>query len=158
MAKIECNRNFKLFETEDNKMNKKKRIATIIVAIAMFCMMSMSALAASNVFVSLPANQVWTDSAAVTRLSSNYSYIQASCDSVYPKNGGSDNFTKIQTRLVSSEDTLILKDDEEYNTLTEGKGYKKVYIKDGYIDKPTYIQFRGNTNAEAEAVVNYFGP
>ncbi len=43
-------------------MNKKKGITTIIVALAMFWMMSMTELAVSNVVVTFPKDQLWTDS------------------------------------------------------------------------------------------------
>lgn len=136
-------------------MNKKKRTITIIVTIAMFCMMSMTALAAVNVHVTLPKNQVWTSKIAVSR-SGKYSYVAASLDSVYPLSG-SDNYEKIQTRLVNSSETTIL-EDADYVVLKEGDKYTKLHIKEGYLDNKTvYIQFRGNTNAAAEAIVNYNG-
>ena len=118
---------------------------------AMFCMMSMSALAST--MISLPENQVWTSKAAISRTGS-FSFVYAKCESVYPSSG-SDNFTKIQTRLVNSSGKLIMKKD--YETLTEGKASSLLYIKEGYLaDKTVYIQFRGNTNAAAEAVVDYY--
>ena len=135
-------------------MNKKKKITTVIVAMAMFCMMSISALAATNVVVSLPKDQAWTTKKDVTR-TGNYSYIEASCDSVYPTSGN-DNFSKIQSRVVNSSGTLIMKKD--YVVLNEGEGYEELPIKDGYLSlKTVYIQFRGNTSSAAEAVVNYRG-
>lgn len=135
-------------------MNKKKKITTVIVAMAMFCMMSISALAATNVVVSLPKDQAWTSKKSVTRTGS-YSYIEASCDSVYPTSG-SDNFSKIQARVVNSAGTLIMTKD--YEVLKEGDGYQELHIKDGYLALDTvYIQFRGNSSSAAEAVVNYRG-
>lgn len=134
-------------------MNKKKNILTIIVAIAMFCMMSMSALADSDVHISLPENKVWTSSLAISR-TGMFSYVWAGCDAVYPSSG-SDHYTKIQTRLVNSSGTLIMTKD--YETLTEGDVVTPLYIKEGYLSYNTvYIQFRGNTNAAAEAIVEYF--
>lgn len=134
-------------------MDKKKRIITTIVAMAMFCMMSMSTLAATKVIVSLPENQVWTAGAPISR-SGSFSYLWAGCDSVYPTSG-KDSFTKIQVRLVSASGESIMKDDIE--TLTEGETSKLLYIKDGHLAlKTVYIQFRGNTSAAAEAVVEYF--
>ena len=135
-------------------MNKKKRITTIIVATAMFCMMAMSALADTKVVVFLPEDQVWTSSMSVPR-SGAYSFVWASCDSVYPLTG-SDNFSRIQTRLVDSEEMRIMEDG--YVVLKEGGGYEKLNIMDEYLDLETvYIQFRGNTYLSAEAVVNYDG-
>ncbi len=137
-------------------MNKKKGITTIIVALAMFCMVSMSALAVSNVIVTLPKNQVWTASKTLQRFSTDYSYVLASCDSVYPTDSSSDNFSKIQVRIVDASGKLIM--DKEYEVLEERKLVEALYIKEGHLsENPVYIQFRGNTNAAAEAVVNYFG-
>lgn len=136
-------------------MNKKKKITTVFVAMAMFCMMSISALAATNVVISLPKNQTWTAKVSMDR-TGRYSYVQASCDSVYPTDGSSDNFGKIQTRIVNSSGTLIMTKD--YAVLNEGDGYKDLSIKEGYLSLDTvYIQFRGNSSAAAEAVVNYRG-
>lgn len=136
-------------------MNKKKRIITVIVVMAMFCMMSMSVLAVNNVVISLPKDQVWTPKRVVMR-TGNYSYVQASCDSVYPTNGNSDNFSKIQARIVDDKGKWIMTDD--YVVLPEGGGFQNLNIKEGYLNyKTVYIEFRGNTNSEAEAVVNYDG-
>ena len=135
-------------------MNKKKRIITIITTMAMFCMMTMSTLAATDVVIFLPENQVWTSSEPVSR-SGSYSYVWASCDSVYPLNGA-DNFSRIQTRLVDSSDTLIMIDN--FVALQEGSGYQRLEIQEGYLDLETvYIQFRGNIKLPAKAVVNYEG-
>lgn len=134
-------------------MNKKKGIVTIIVAIAMFCMMSMSVLADSDVHISLPENQVWTTGLSMTR-TGMFSYVYAACNSVYPESG-SDNYTRIQTRLVNSSGTLIMTKDHE--TLKEGDAVTPLYIKEGYLSYSTvYIQFRGNTNKSAKAIVEYY--
>lgn len=135
-------------------MNKKKGIITIITTMAMFCMMTMSALAATDVVIFLPENQVWTSSKPVSR-SGSYSYVWASCDSVYPLSGA-DSFSRIQTRLVNSSDTLIMIDN--FVALQEGSGYQRLEIQEGYLDLETvYIQFRGNIKLPAKAVVNYDG-
>lgn len=135
-------------------MNKKRRIITIIVALSMFCMMSMSALADGwNVHIYLPENQEWTSGGSILR-SGKYSYVMACCDSVYPTIG-TDNYTKIQARLVDSSGERIMLDD--CVILKEGSGYKHLYIMEGYQNLGTiYIQFRGNTNAGAEAVVSFY--
>lgn len=135
-------------------MNKKKGIITIITTMAMFCMMAMSALAATDVVVFLPENQVWTSGAPVSKPGSS-SCVWVSCDSVYPLSG-TDNFSRIQTRLVDSSETLIMKNN--YVTLLEGSGYQRLDIQEQYLDLETvYIQFRGNTSLPAKAVVNYEG-
>ena len=134
-------------------MNKKRGITTLIVAMAMFCMMSMSAFAAFDKHITLPKDQAWTSSYSITR-SGDYSHVWACCDSVYPT-AGTDNFTKIQARLVNYSGTLIM--DKEYEVLKEGETYKKLTIKEGYLsENPVYIQFRGNSSSAAEAIVNYY--
>ncbi len=64
----------------------KKRIITVIVSVAMFCMMAMTAFADTGVHISLPKDQVWTSGQAVSR-TGNYSYVSVSLDSVYPTSG-----------------------------------------------------------------------
>ncbi|MCM1091392.1 MAG: hypothetical protein NC092_08200 [Butyrivibrio sp.] len=134
----------------------KRGITTLIVTMAMFCMMSMSALAAGAGLkeqIHLSANQVWTGSYSISR-TGDYSYVYARCNSVYPPSG-TDNFTKIQARLVNSSGTLIMT--ATYVVLNESEGYKKLYIADGYLNEnPVYIQFRGNTKDAAEAIVSYY--
>ena len=108
----------------------------------------------SDVHISLPKNQVWTGKLSVTR-SGNVSYVSASVDSVYPTSG-TDNFEKVQARVVNAQGNLIMS--ENYVVIKEGTSYQKLYIKDGYLNEKTvYLQFRGNTDAAAEAVVNYLG-
>lgn len=134
-------------------MDKKKGIITIIVAMVMFCVMSMSALAAIDKHIYLPSDQAWTSSYSINR-TRDYSYVWARCDSVYPSLG-TDTYTKIQARLVNSSGTLIMT--EEYKVLKESEGFEELYIKEGYLSASTvYIQFRGNTNAAAEAVVSFY--
>lgn len=135
-------------------MTMKKGIATIVAAMAMFCMMSMSVLADMDVVISLPENQVWTSGASIQR-TGNYSYVWAGCDSVYPKSG-TDNFSKIQARIVDSSGVLIMSKD--YEVLSEESPIDtRLFIKEGYLNnRIVYIQFRGNTNKPAEAIVDYY--
>lgn len=45
-----------------------------------------------------------------------------------------------------------------YVILKEGDGYQNLHIQEGYLaSKLVYIKFRGNTDAAAEAIVNYTG-
>lgn len=135
-------------------MDKKKKIITLIVAMAMFCMMSMSALADVDVVVSLPKDQVWTSGYSVSRKAEDSS-VYACCQSVYPTNGAIDTYKRIQARVVNSSGTLIMTTNKV--VLEEGGGYQLLDIKDIYSHLETvYIQFRGNSNAAAEAVVAYF--
>lgn len=136
----------------------KKKIITSIIAMAMFCMMSISAFAIGddyyNVQISLPENQVWTESMSMER-SGYFSFAWASLESVYPLSG-TDNFKKIQARIVNSSGSSIM--DSSYVVLEEGKDGERLYIKEGCLNLTTiYIQFRGNTSKAAEAVVSYGG-
>lgn len=120
----------------------------------MFCMMAMTAFADTGVHISLPKDQVWTSGQAVSR-TGNYSYVSVSLDSVYPTSG-SDYFTKIQAKLVNRIGVLIMT--SNYVILKEGDGYQNLHIQEGYLaSKLVYIKFRGNTDAAAEAIVNYTG-
>lgn len=152
MAKIKCNRGFKLLETEENEMNKKKGITTIIVVMAMFCMMSMSALAATTLHISLGSDGRWTIPYPVKR-TGNYSCVYIKCDAVYPAYGP-DSLTAIQVCLVNSSGTPIM--GNQYVTLTEGAGYTSFSLQEGYLGDTVYLQFRANSSSEAEAYVSYY--
>lgn len=140
--------------------NKGKKYLTFIVTMLTICMMSITAFAAStNVFNKeyyIPAQQIWTASAPVDR-SVNYSYVSASLSTVYPLHG-SDNFKKIQARIVTLTDKPVCIMTSSYEVLTEGDGYFKLKIMEGYLSlKTVWIQFRGNSDSAAYAVVNYKG-
>lgn len=156
--RMKCNVTIKinlLYEMEEGKMNKKKGIISVALVMVMFCMMSITVHAQSSVPVSLPENQVWTSGIAVSRGPANFSYVAVSLDSVYPLSG-SDHFTKIQARLVDASGNVILKD-AEYVVLTEGTGFAKLYIQEGYLSlKTVYLQFRGNKSDAANAVVSFY--
>ena len=134
-------------------MNKKKRIVTTIISIAMFCMVSVNAFAATDVHIYLLENQIWGSNKLVSR-TGNYSYVSVKLISVFPSSGY-DFYEKIQARLLSTTGTPISNGEV---TLQEGKGYKPIYIAEGYLTvKKLYIQFRGNKNEAAEAFVSYTG-
>lgn len=47
---------------------------------------------------------------------------------------------------------------DDFVGIKEGSGYKDLKIEDGYLNLETvYIQFRGNTQEAAEAIVSYNG-
>lgn len=110
----------------------------------------------TSVRVDLAPNQVWSSKYTVER-SCQYSYVFAALKSVYPTSG-TDNFTKIQARLVSNSGISITDNNSGYVVLKEGAGDQQIFVKNGYLNVPTvYIQFRGNTDARAIALVEYFG-
>lgn len=138
-------------------MKVKNIIVTMIVAMAMFGMTAMTAFADSytNVHISLGEYQFWTYGRPVTRSGKN-NYISVSLESVYPLSG-IDTYQYVQVCVTSDPmGGLIMEDD--YVKLKEGNGYKDIEIINGYLDLETvYLQFRGNTEKAAEAVVSYKG-
>lgn len=142
---------------EEKRNESKNIIVTMIVAMAMFGMTVMTAFADSytNVHISLGEYQFWTYGRPVTRSGKN-NYISVSLESVYPLSG-TDTFKRIQV-CVAKDPMGGLIMEKDYETLTEGAGYKDIEIKNGYLDLETvYLQFRGNTEKAAEAVVSYKG-
>ncbi len=131
----------------------KKNIITGIVVLAMFYMMSMSAHAVQALY-SIPANQVWTGGIPIAR-SGEVNYVTVSLTSVYPLKG-IDTFKKVQARLVNYAGDLVSA--SESVVLEEGKGDKNIYLDDDYAYFTlVYLELRGNSNAAAEAVINYNG-
>ena len=83
--------------------------------------------------ISLPENQVWTESMSMER-SGYFSFAWASLESVYPLSG-TDNFKKIQARIVNSSGSSIM--DSSYVVLEEGKDGERLYIKEGCLNLTT---------------------
>lgn len=134
-------------------MLKTKNLVTGVVAMAMALVVSVPVFSATNQTISLPKNKVWVDAGDAIR-SGNYSAVRARCHSVYP-DSGTDDFTKIRCRVQNSSDTVI----SDTVILSEtASDYTSIEIREGYISaSPVTFQFRGNTNAAANAVVSYRG-
>ena len=125
-----------------------------MVVIAMFCMMSISAIAATNITIELPENQVWTAGIPLTR-SGAYNYVTVNVGSVYPKNSPNDNYKKLQARLTNNNGYVVSADN--YVVIEEGTGNKNINLKDGFANtNPVNLQFRGNSSAGAMATVSYY--
>ena len=134
------------------KFFKKHRIS-ILVALGMIMITCMPVFATSRT-IELPSNQVWTAKFSEPR-TGRYSQVAAECDSVYPLSG-SDNFTRIQCRVVNQSGTVITGND--YYRLTEGMPSTYITIEEGYLNlSVVYFQFRGNTPSPAYTVVSYYG-
>lgn len=133
----------------------KKKIIISFILTLMIVLNGMSTFAAvSNKSITIQADQVWSISLSDKR-STNYSHVSAGCDTVYPFSG-SDNFSKIQTRVVNSSGTVI--STQSYTVLQEGSGMKNISLKEGYLGLSTvYFQFRGNSSSSAKAIVDYDG-
>lgn len=133
-------------------MRAKKIIVTAIMIVTLMTMTVMTAFAESetDITVRLPENQVWKTATTLKR-SGAYSNVKAKCDSVYPISG-TDHFTKVQVRITNEFGRLIM--NTEYTTLTEGKDYTSIAIKQGYLKtEKVRFQFRGNNSKEAKATV-----
>ena len=131
---------------------KRKILVTGVITFLMMATMLMSTFAAIDKNITIPSNQAWTSGSSEAR-TGNYSNVKVKCNSVYPESG-TDNFSKIQTRITNSSGTLIM--NTEYTTLTEGNDYSYIAIKQGYLNTTTVrFQFRGNTSKSAKAVVSF---
>lgn len=132
---------------------KVKNIVISIIVAGMMAFMSMSAMAVERENIYLPEDQVWTNGQVMTRsLKDDEVYVR--CDSVYPIEG-KDNFSHIQVRLIDNYGR-IMTDNSRY-VLTEGNGYEKLIITNGYLTSTSVrLQFRGNTDEPAYAVVSYY--
>jgi hypothetical protein len=138
-------------------MRKQRRLATCFATLAVIGIISLPTFAAENVYVYLPINQVWSDrNETQDSRTGNYNTVSARCHSVYPDTG-TDNYSHIQVRVVNAYGTLISND--PYLVLNEGSASPSyLSIKEGYLGlTQVYFQFRGNTNASANAIVSYSG-
>ena len=141
-------------------MRLKKMMVSMGIAVPMFLISAVSALAAtraSNVVINLPANQIWTGNYASAR-DYHTDHCVVKLISVYPLSG-TDNFSKIQTRELDGDGDNIMLSGEKYYVLTEGaEKYTSIMLKENHLnDAEVYFQFCGNSNSAAQAVVNYSG-
>lgn len=111
------------------------------------------AAASHEQVIYLPQNQSWVTAGMDTR-TGLFSYVKARNHSVYP-NSGIDLFTTIQCKITDANGTLLC--NESYYTLTEtANDYTQIRIKEGCLKhSDIYFCFRGNTSAEATAIVSY---
>lgn len=132
----------------------KRKIITGLMVLVIIAMNCIPAFAQTNQRIRLSSNQRW-DTFGYENRTGDYKEVLAECVTVYPINGA-DNFKTIQARVRDTTTRVITVD--PFTKLTEGKGQKKIEIKNGYLSTPlVQFQFRGNTDAEAYAIVNYYG-
>ncbi len=128
----------------------KRKILTGLMASVIMVMSVMPVFAQTHQTIRLPKNKVWMYAGDINR-KGGYSYVNASCETVYPIRG-KDTFKKIGVRVKDTKGHVIT---GEY-TLTEGGKTKKLKLKEGYYAvKIVKFQFRGNSKKEAYAIVNY---
>ena len=139
-------------------MRKTSKFVTATVAVVMFAMSSMPVFAVANdVKVKLPANQLWSVGYSDDH-NPKYSTIAAKCNAVYP-DSGEDTFTQIQFSADYLDgSSWVTVTTTPYETLTEGKGYETMHLRDGYLDiQDVWFKFRGKASHSANAVVSYDG-
>lgn len=134
---------------------KIKRIIPAFLVAVTIIGTGISTYAASKVSITLAANQAWTKKYSASRSKQN-SNVLARCHSVYPRYGGTDNFEKIQCRIVDGTGTQMC---YEVVKLSEtATSNTSIPIRNGFLNVSTvYFQFRGNSNSAANAVVSYYG-
>ena len=119
---------------------KKKHIVNFVLALLLVLAFGTNVSAGSKT-LNLPKNQAWV-SVSATR-TGNYTYCFARCLSVYSSTS-SDNFTRIQVRVVNSKGTCM--STSSALTLSEtASSSSTIHLKNGLLgEKNIRFQFRGN--------------
>lgn len=131
------------------------KIFSKILSIAfVFALLFSSHAFAARTTLTLPEDQVWVSIS--TERTGKYKTVYARLFSVYPTDGGKDNFTRIQVRVTSSSGTVMSNRITLYETNTSST---TIQLKDGTLaNKKIKFQFRGNNpNYGAKADVYYYG-
>lgn len=130
----------------------KKILSIILLTVFVFTVSINTYAARSTVY--LPKNQKWSKTYATTR-TGKVGYVTVNCYAVYPPNGGTDNFEKVQFVVRNSKDQNIM----SIQTVSEKWGKQTFYIKEGYYDATKIkFYFRGNNpKYEAETDIYYSG-
>lgn len=127
-------------------------MSNIALVLAMAVLFSVN-VSATTKTIDLPKNQKWV-SCSATR-TGNYTYCYARCLSVYSTTS-SDNFTRIQVRVVDSSGTLM-SENSTYTLSETASSSKTIYFSQGNLSaKSIKFQFRGNEpKYAARAKVSY---
>ncbi len=119
-------------------------------------MLSSSILSfAAEVNIYIEPNQNWSsDSDNTDSRSGQYSTVYARNHAVRPLSG-TDNFQTIQCQVTNGYDTKI---SNVYSLNEASSSNTSIQIKEGYLNC-TFVgfEFKGNTNADAWAIVSYDG-
>lgn len=136
-------------------MKKLKTALAALVVAVMLAVTFVPVFAASYETIHLAPSQYWTKAFGATH-NTNYSLCGAMCHSVSPISGD-DNFHKIQCRVTNTYAVSI--GTRDFYRLYEGAtAYTEITIKEGYLNtSDIFFQFRGNSSAQATAVVSYTG-
>lgn len=136
------------------KKNLTKAIVAFTMALSLLSITSVSASDYVRQIVYVGTSQTWSDSYNINR-SGKWSNCLARCYSVYPANGGNDNFRYVQTAIFSGStqisNTEVL--DEQATLSTQ------VFIYNGYMNLSTVsFKYRGNNpNYDANCDVSRDG-
>lgn len=132
-----------------------RKLITIFVVIVLLAITCVPVFAASNQVVYLFENQVWTKGYGEAH-DPDYYRCGAMCHSVYPYSGW-DLFSNIQCKVTNTYNEVIAV--KPTYTLTEGaSSYTEIAIMDGELSTTTvFFHFRGNSSAQAQAIVSYTG-
>lgn len=132
-----------------------RRVKSIVMMTLAVCLLLSMHVFATRETLSLPKNQVWVSCGTVR--SGNYSYVSARCYAVYPIDGGSDTFTRIQVQVTNSAGTVISLS-SAYTLYETASSSSQLSLKEGYLaTKSIQVRFRGNSSAPAYADVYYYG-
>ncbi len=130
-----------------------KRIMSNIALVLIMAVLFSVNVSATTKTIDLPKNQKWV-SCSATR-TGNYTYCYARCLSVYSTTA-SDNFTRIQARVVNSSGTRISAS-STYTLSETASSSTTIHLNEGYLsNKSIKFQFRGNEpEYAARAKVSY---
>ena len=137
-------------------MKKVVSMFITVMLVGLMCCINVFASSATNQYVRVPAGSSYFPGNVNVTRTKNYSYVSVNIQSVYP-DSGTDTFTKCKVKLYRADATNTAISNEY--TLTEGSGYKSVYIKDGYLNLSTVgLYFAGNNpNYGANILYSYNG-
>ena len=137
----------------------KKKLTTILSTAFMITLIAGSTTLAgtsNRETVTLSKNQVWKNASVIVSRSKNNSTLEAQCYSVYPTNGGTDKFTRVQTRAYTTTGLAMT---DTYTLNETNSAVTILNIKEGYLShSPVQFKFRGNDpDYAAKADVYYYG-
>lgn len=136
-------------------MKKLKTALAALVVAVMLAVTFVPVFAEGYTTIYLASNQYWSKGYGATH-DTNYLLCGAMCHSVSPISGD-DNFHVIQCRVTNTYAVSI--GTRDFYRLYEGAtAYTEITIKERYLNtSDIFFQFRGNSSAQATAVVSYTG-
>lgn len=137
-------------------MKRRSLVITIAILAIMLGTACAPAFAQGAHLVEIPANQVWTPGGSELH-DTGFSHAGARIVSVSPLSGF-DLFANLRCRILNSSGTVILKNNNGYQVLSEGSSVTPLPIKNGYYNTSiVFYQYSGNSSAAANAIVWNYG-